>query len=455
MKVSGFRFTAFLVLAWIVQHATGYASDQSLEQRLATLEQETAVLKRQLELEKEDRQKKAQESAFVTASAKDGFVLKSPDDSFRLRLRGLVQFDGRFYPNDNTGAAGATDEFLVRRVRPILEGTVGKNFDFLLVPDFGSGATQLLDAYVEYKEYKPAKLRVGKFKVPFGLESLQSDPVRNFVENGLPTNLTPNRDVGLQVSGELLTERLNYALGIFDGAGDGGASLDRDNNNDKDVAARVFTEPFKGTDSVLSGLGFGLAATSGYKEVAASLPTYRSPGQATIFNYTAANVAARGSHLRLAPQFYYYRNAFGLFGEYITSDQDVVRPVGAARLKDSFKNESWQLSGTYVLTGEFASYRGVAPRNPFSLKDGGWGAWELAARYGTLDIDNDIFRRGFGNFNTHVTAAKSWAVGLNWHLTRNLRTTLNYERTAFDHGAAGGRDRKAENIIFSRVQVYF
>ena len=44
-----------------------------------------------------------------------------------------------------------------------------------------------------------------------------------------------------------------------------------------------------------------------------------------------------------------------------------------------------------MLTGEDASFRGVVkPDVPFAL-DGGWGAFEVTARYGELDVDDAAF----------------------------------------------------------------
>lgn len=105
------------------------ADIDALEKRLNSLEQEVAVLKRQLELAKEDSDKKSTDTPIITASTKDGFSIKSPDDGFKLRIRGLIQADGRYF-TDNQKDTGTTDTFLVRRARPIFEGTVGKNFDF-------------------------------------------------------------------------------------------------------------------------------------------------------------------------------------------------------------------------------------------------------------------------------------------------------------------------------------
>src|SRR5688572_30855207 len=96
------------------------------------------------------------------AAGRDGFQLRSADGNFTLRLRGLIHSDGRFFAND--AADTGTDTFLMRRVRPIVEATLFKNFDFRLMPDFGDGRTVVQDAYLDLRFATGIKVRAGKFK---------------------------------------------------------------------------------------------------------------------------------------------------------------------------------------------------------------------------------------------------------------------------------------------------
>src|SRR5262249_41246898 len=156
-----------------------------------------------------------------------------------------------------------TDQFLLRRVRPILQGTVAKYFDFYVNPDFGQGTTVLFDAYLDVHFTNKLRLRAGKMKSPFSLERLQSASNLTFVERALPALVAPNRDVGVQVHGELAGGAFAYQLALLDGAGDG-ANIDLDTNDAKDVVGRVFVQPWKTKgSSPLRGLGFGLAGSTG------------------------------------------------------------------------------------------------------------------------------------------------------------------------------------------------
>jgi phosphate-selective porin OprO and OprP len=440
-----------LTVLTLLSGQIAFADTAEIEKRLADLEQQVAILKRQLEVEKEESAKKTPETPIVTANAKDGFSIKSPDESFKLKIRGLVQADSRTFTSTTKEVSGTTDTFLVRRARPIFEGTVNKNFDFYLVPDFGNGTPSLIDAFADLKFAPAFKLRGGKSKVPIGLERLQSDAVINFTESGLPTNLVPNRDVGFQLMGDVLNESASYAVGIFNGVADLG-TLDGDTNNDKDLAARFFILPFKNKGPEgLKGLGVGLGGSYGHKE-GSTLPTYKSPGQVNVFSY-ASGVSADGAHTRLSPQAYYYNGSFGLLGEYVTSTQKVTRTSGGI-IRDDVTNDAWQLSANYVLTGELASYKGVVPRTNFEPSEGTWGAFEVVARYGQLKIDSSAFNNGFASHATSISRESSMAAGLNWYLNRNVRLMLDFEHTDFKNGALTG-DRIDENVISSRIQLAF
>jgi len=388
----------------------------------------------------------AQPAANAVAG-KDGFSLRSADGNFQFRLRGYVQLDGRFYQGDDERPA--TDTFVLRRVRPIFEGTVLKIFDFRIMPDFGNGQTALQDAHLDVRFSPAVRLRAGKFKPPVGLERLQSGTDILFVERAHPTSLVPNRDLGVQLFGDLAAGKATYAVGVFNGVVDGGSG-DLDNNDGKDVAARVFFTPVK-------GLGFGVGGSVGDQEgtvTAPGLPALRTPGQQTFFSYrtdgTAPNTAiAGGDRTRISPQGYYYRGPFGLLAEYAVSSQEVRR----GDVVEELENTAWQVAGSWVISGGEPSFRAVAPKVNFDPAAGTWGAFELAARVSVLEIDDDAFPV-FASPTSSAAKAESWALGFNWYLNKNVRFYLDYEQTEFEGGATSG-DREDESLVFSRFQISF
>lgn len=433
---------------------SGGLPEPTLQERLESLEQKQRILERRLELEQEKALEKAKDTPILGAG-KEGFFLKSADGSFQLKLRGLIQTDGRFFIDDQEQPG--TNSFRVRRARPILEGTVFRHFDFRLMTDFGEGQTVLQDAYLDFRYWPQVRLRAGKFKSPVGLERLQSATDLLFVERAFPTSLIPNRDVGVQLHGDVWDSAVTYAVGIFNGVPDGGSS-DFDNHDEKDYEARLFAHPFKHTEvELLQGLGLGVAGTWGNQEgsiSAPNLPNFKTVGQQTFFRYrsdgtAAGTVVADDKRFRVSPQGYYYWGPFSLLWEYVLSSQEVKKGTALARLE----NTAWQVAASYVLTGDDASYKGVKPKRPFDPGSGAWGALELAARYSELHVDQDAFPI-FADPKKAAREAKAWAVGLNWYLNSNVKFAVDYEHTDFDGGSAKG-DREDEKVVLSRLQIAF
>src|SRR6185503_2440204 len=128
---------------------------------------------------------------------------------------------------------------------------------------------------------------------------LQSGQSLLFVERSLANNIVPNRDVGVQVHGELAQGALGYQLALLDGVTDAG-NIDGDTNDAKDLVGRVFVQPWRTKgDSPLRGLGFGIAGTTGTANGA--LRGYSSVSQVSVFSY-AATVTASGTRRRWSPQ---------------------------------------------------------------------------------------------------------------------------------------------------------
>ena len=426
------------------------AEGEAVEPGLDDLDQRLRILERRLELQQEEQVAKAKEAAVVTVNDK-GASLKSANGDYEIKLRGLVQGDARFYLDGVP--AGTNDTFLLRTARPTLEGSLGKLVAFRLTPEFAGDSASIVDAYVDLRFNPAYTLRVGKFTSPVGLERLQSSAALSEIERALPSELAPNRDIGVQLQGEFANSEVSYAIGVFNGAVDGRDAATTNPDNDFEYAGRLFFEPFKNDANALSGLGFGIGGSIGDKHGSGNnfLPRYRTPGQLQFFGYLST-VLADGQQTRFSPEGYYYRGGFGLLAEYIVSKQAVR--VGAVR--EDISNKAWQTTASYVLTGEDTGYRGVLkPSRPFAPgKNGGWGAFELVGRYSVLEVDEAAFPL-FANPSTSANQANSWTLGVNWYLNSNLKLVVNYLHTSFEGGAAAGADRESEKALFSRLQVAF
>jgi phosphate-selective porin OprO/OprP len=450
------------------------AGDSNAELRREIEEQKHRLLQleRRLELQDETATSAAASAPKVTAGA-SRFLIASANGDNHVRLRGTLHADNRVYGGDSV--AETADTFLLRRVRPTIEGTFGGIYDFRFTPDFGGGRSVIIDAFVAARFNPGATLTVGKFKPPVGLERLQSGADLRFIERGLPTFLVPNRDIGAQLSGEFAGGKFAYQVGYFNGVTDGGSSEglsspDVEADTKGDYAARVFFQPFINSQNFsLRGLGFGIGSTWIDVDGSAAntaLGAYRSPGQQGVFSYRGNTAAAGtpsnatfadGQRLRLAPQLYYSRGQFGLLAEYTTVEQDVSRVVGGNSLSDTLTHSAWQAQFSWFVTGEDEGFRGFTPGSTFRPGKDGTGAFEIVIRVHELDIDDDTFVGGadsFANPATAVSKATACGVGFNWYPWNTVKLSINYEQTQFDGGAASG-DRPDEKALLSRFAINF
>ena len=442
------------------QSATNVANDQ-----IQQLDQKVRILARERELDQETAAAAAKIQPKLSVGP-SGFIASSADSNFVFRLNGVLQVDSRTFFNDSANK-NVNDGFILRRARPIFQGTLYRDFDFKFTPDFGGSSVQIFDAYGNYRNEPWLQVRAGKFKTPEGLEQLQEDVNILFNERSLVTDLVPNRDVGLQFWGDINGGVLSYAAGMFNGVGDAQNSANAANDNEVEFAGRLFAQPFKNSDiTALQGLGFGIAGTSengtsGTKDLPATTggtqAGYATEGQQQFFAY-ATNVVANGEHWRLSPQSYYYYGPFSLMGEYAISDQGVRNTTTKAEA--DLHNTAWEISGGWILTGEKASFYGVTPLHPFSPHNGDWGAFQVVARYSELDIDDAAFK-GFANSAVSASAAQGWSAGLNWYLNKNIRLNASFSHTIFTGGGGAGTSapaivtRQPENVFFTRIQLAF
>lgn len=430
---------------------------QALREQVRALEQQLRVISRQLEIKEEAAAAAAPTTPKITLNDK-GFTLASADSANSIKLRGLVQLDSRLFFDDGGGVVN--NSFVLRRARIISEGVFAKNYSFQLVPEFGgTSAASILDANFGIAVNPALQVKFGKFKVPVGLELLQSDSWTFFNERSIATNLVPNRDLGIQASGDLFGGVLNYAAGVFGGVADGASSTNADFDNEKDFAGRLWYAPFKDdAGSALQGFSFGVGGSLGREKTAAGRTAgYRTDGQQTFFTYLPTTIAD-GQNWRVAPQFDFRHGAFGANGEYVISTVN-VRP-SATGAKTELQNKAWQVSAGYVITGEDSSFNGVVPRNNFDFANHTWGAFEVVGRYSELTVDDQAFPT-FASPANNANRASSLGLGLNWYLSKAVLFKFDYYQTNFGFNATAPAVsttpilRQDEKAFITRFQLAF
>jgi phosphate-selective porin OprO and OprP len=389
----------------------------------------------------------APESTPAIAFHQDGLWFSTADKSTHLQVHGYAQADNRMFSSNVHGEE--LDTFLFRRIRPLLEGTLFNAVDFRFMPDFGQNNPQIQEAFLELKSLPFARLRVGKFKEPVGLEVLKSDRQSVFAERSMASDLLPLRYLGAQIGGSIFSDSITYAAGYFNGSNDGS------NGNfqwipDNEAAARLFVQPFATTGiGAIRNFGIGMAGSSGNQH--GTIAGLKTVGQSSFFKYSSTTVA-NGQHDRISPQAYYYAGPVGILSEYVISRQDVLNK----KIAGTVKNEAWQVTGSVMVTGEKNGYNGITPRNAFEPTRGfrHMGAVELAVRHSQVRIDNGAFPL-FASPKTAAQAANEYGIGVNWYLNHFVKLTTDWEHTTFRMALANVTPLHSENVLMSRIQLAF
>ncbi len=383
--------------------------------------------------------------ASPVAGFQDGFFIQNANGDNRLLFGMIVQMDGRFSVDD---PKPITNTFTMRKVRPTFSGRVAKYFDFKVMPDFGSGTVVMLDAYVDLRFSPKFRVRTGKDKTPIGHELLIGDAYLLFPERALASSLVPNRDIGVAVQGDLAGNKVFYAAGVYNGIPDGtSTTTDVDTNNGKDLAGRIVVNPFrdpKRPTRALNGLGFQVGGSTGKQSGA--LPAFRTSVGQTYFSYVTG-AAASGTRTRVTPAVFYYYKGFGGYAEWMQSSQGVTRNA----IETDVTNQAWEVTASYLLTGETASAGITRPKAVFDPANRKWGALQLVARYTAVTVDDSVFSSGLAGTGANQDA-KAFTIAANWYLTPYIKYYATFERTTFDGGATARPD---ENVILFRTQLAF
>ena len=446
-----FKHSTLPLAALLAFASAAHAAEPTVQEQIDALKARIAEL---------DSKVRPLQRAETTAGDK-GFSLASPDGANSLRIRGLVQVDSRWYFDK----AIDNDVIALRRARLGIEGKLGKTTEYQLVGEYAGATAGILDANVTLNYAPELQVKLGRFKTPIGLEQLQSDPALLFAERSFVSQLVPNRDVGVQVGGDLFAGRVSYAVGVFNGATDGTDSVDskKDPNDGKDLAGRVTFQPWvNDKESALSGLTFGVGGTYGLQDATSPLTSgFKTDGQQTFFAYRTTGAAsstntvtANGHVWRLTPQLSYYKGSFGLLSEYVVSSNDIKSVNSAAPTSSNtatIKNKAWQTEVSYVLTGEEASYKGVTPSADFDRAAGTWGAFEVVGRVASIKFDDALFGAAvngaqFADSAKSAKSARTLGIGLNWYLSKTARFSLDYEYTSFTQ-FAGASAPAASSVI--------
>lgn len=372
----------------------------------------------------------------------DGFYLKGKDDT--LKIGGWYQGDVIFYDRENEG----NDRFRNRRVRLDVRGVLEDYFEYRLFTQFAGSSANLQEAWLMYKYFPSARIKLGQFKVPFSLESQYSSLWTDFIEKSIGVaNLEPAEDLGVMIYGNPFKGIVEYALGTFNGR----ARTLEDNNDNFDIAGRLVLAPFKNSKSDLwRELYLGSSFTLGHSDETLASTGFTTGGGSRFFTY-AANTRHADTRTRFGGELQWIFGPGDIKAEYVGGR---FSNVERGNVLGDIDIDSWYVSASYLLTGERkVRDKWINPKKIFSIPDGGWGAWEAAFRFEQFFVNETPFSLGLASGVDRVDAY-TW--GLNWWLNKHIRLMFNYVLNDFsDSVALGAEPQSSEHLWLGRAQYNF
>ena len=385
----------------------------------------------------------------------------SANGDFTVALRSLVQFDyGYFAQGKNPAAVDLNSGSNFRRAQIGLQGTAWREWSYNFTYDFGGNGVEkngyIYYAYLQYDGFGPLHVRGGAIAPFAGIEDATSSGDLLFLERASGVDIarniagSPGRegiDVFLQGDTYLLsaayTSKKTTDAATFD---EQSAVVTRAawlpvNSDVKWLVDANFSHVFHLADTA-ANQGANFFSFSNGPEVAVDASKTVNTG-----NIDAKRVTEFGFESAATYAGFYAQGGWFRFN--VERRTAVPNP----------NFDGWYAALTYSLTGEehqydpaTASFRSLRPANPLG-SSGGWGAWEVKARYSDINLD---FNPLASAANGGIAGGKQdvWTVGLNWYPTAGLRFALDYDNISVNHINAPATDITASAIAL-RSQISF
>jgi phosphate-selective porin OprO/OprP len=389
----------------------------------------------------------------VTESPAHRFALQSANGEYSIGFTGNVQLDTggyvRFKPASSAvGPQALSSGVNARRARIGVTGRAAGDWSYAFVYDAGNSSDQtakgIETAQIAYNGLAGAVFEIGYSNTYFTLDQATSSADTLFFERASPSNVATNINTG--------DARANAGVRVYGDRYWAGAYLTGPASGDSHTLTRerfgafqrVAFQVLKGPDySVHFGLGLDelLQASNAGNGTPATL-ALNDPPELRIDPTNLLNTGTLGTVANPVDKAYVvdletaatYRNLFWQ-GEYYRYQID-RRGLRDAWFSGGYGQVAWTLTGeAHRYNPQSATYARISPARPFSLRDGGWGAWELAARASYVDLDSHFQP---GTLLSADPAAvdggrqRGYTLGLNWYPNDLVRLLLDYNHVDYD-----------------------
>jgi phosphate-selective porin OprO/OprP len=444
----------------MAQSADVAAQLNAQQQQIQALQQQLQALQAQIKAEQVQRAAAPPASAAtadnapkVVETATNRFSLSSADGLNTIALTGRLNLDAGDYvdvhPDSKaTGPGDFSSGFNTRRARIGVTGQVAGDWGYSLVYDVGNSQDNtphgIQMAQISYIGFKNTSIEFGYSDTFFSLDEATSSNDTMFMERASPSQIADNIAAGDFRSniGVRHWDDRYWVGAYFTGPAQGQLH---------DLTAEQYGAFQRATYQVFQGPDYSVHLGAGVEELLkapntgvgtpnaitlSDAPELRIDDTAllntgTIGTLTHPVTGAQVSNIETAAGF---RSVF-FQGEYYHYDID-RRGLTAANFDGGYGEASWTLTGeSRKYNPAIGAYGGIIPDHPVSIADGGWGAWELAARVSSISlVDNFIAGKSIVSQPSAIDGGRqtNFTLGLNWYVNSNIRYMLNWVHGDFD-----------------------
>jgi phosphate-selective porin OprO and OprP len=389
------------------------------------------------------------------------------DDQNCVAITSRVHFDGGgydYHPNTRATVPQRLDDGVnVRRARIGVIGKFMEDWNYALIYDFGGASdgfastasvggvpvgflpggalSGVENAYLSYTGIKPfgGKLAIegGVMDLPYTLDEASSSNDIPFMEraaSGITATNIAAGDFRSAFGARWYTDTFwagAYVTGPATGAIHSASSINPPGTTEQyGTFARVAGQIVSGTDYSLHIGGDAEWLIQPPHNLIAGTQTLTLSDRPEV-RIDPTTLVSTGAIAGVSGAQVYSAEAAGTYGplffqgEYFwyNVDRNAFAPLPSLKFQGGYAEAAYVLTGeTRLYNSGSASYGGIAPANPFSLTGGGWGAWEIAGRYSTIDL-NDRLGAVTGVAGGRQTI---YTLALNWYVNRNVRFLFDY-----------------------------
>ncbi|RYE12104.1 MAG: hypothetical protein EOP34_11445, partial [Rickettsiales bacterium] len=307
--------------------------------------------------------------------------------------------------------------------------------------NFVGNRSKLSSAFVTYSGFKPFSVSFGQFSERFGFENNASSKYTTFLEPAFVSVFAPTSRIGLSLN----TYKNNLTANVGFNATSSAYTLSR-SDEFSTVSSRVTYTPLINNNNIIH---LGVSGIYGkpkgddyeYRVVAA-------PESKTAISLVDSGEITDIKNINIVGfETMFQSNALSLQAEYAFNH---IKRKASPKIE----HKTWYAQIAYTLTGEARKYvkedgvfGNISPNNPFDLKNGGVGAWEIGTRFNHVNLGKDLF------LNTKGSKLDSISFALNWYPNDYVRFMTNYIIAKSKYSVLDNKNNP--NILMFRAQFAF